>query len=358
MTKYSHSSLSLLLSCPMSYYLNKIEGISPIEKKAALSIGSNVHWGIEHNTEDFTELLGENYAYGHDEILAEAMVHGYLKHKDELFNKILTLESGEKLELISEEHEVFLTGKLKSERFKEPHEFIGIVDLLLLTNKGFIIIDYKTSSQEPDWTKYLEQIYRYIFLLKSNFPDTPVCKIGIINLKKTSIRQKKTENIEQFYNRLKFEYELNDENYINYHEYIVDLLEEKLVNDYIDNLSKMCDMAKTIEDNKLWYINYSNAWGQYGKSDFYDIFYHTQDAYLLYKIKDIVYENGEVKEERNCVPIDMKVLDNTNILNHYEKYKKEASIYLGDNFRGYLRSKYIVDNNLLDIYENNLKHNL
>ena len=41
--------------------------------------------------------------------------------------------------------------------------------------------------------------------------DIPVVKIAIINLRKTSIRQKKTENESQFLNRMKFEYDLNDD---------------------------------------------------------------------------------------------------------------------------------------------------
>lgn len=356
--KLSHSTLSQILTCPMSFYLNKIEGISLAKPKAALQIGSNVHWGIEHGTCDLTELFGENAAYGRDELLAESMVYGYLKHKDELFNEILTLENGERLELLDEMHEVFVTGKLNSSRYTEPHEFIGIIDLLLLTNKGFIVIDYKTSSQEPDWSKYLDQIYRYIFLLKSEFPDTPIVKIGIINLRKTQIRQKKNENEEQFLNRLKFEYELNDENYINYHEYLPETLDERLISDYINNLAKMCDLARSIQDNKMYFINYGNAWGQYGKSDYYDIFYHTPDAYVLYNIKDEILQDSEVLTSRPCVPIDMEVIEKDNVMNHYSKYKLEAEKYIGDNFEGYLRNKYVTDESLLKRYANNFKNNL
>lgn len=356
--RLSHSSLSQILECPMSFYLNKIEGIFLNKPKSALQIGSNVHWGIEHNTCDLSELLGVDTKYGRDELLAESMIYGYLKHKDELFEQILTLENGEKLDLLDEIHELFVTGKLKSEQYKEPHEFIGIIDLLLLTNKGFIIVDYKTSSQEPDWTKYLDQIYRYIFLLRSEFPNVPIVKVGIVNLRKTQIRQKKTENEEQFLNRLKFEYELNDENYINYHEYLPETLDETLIDEYINNLSKMCDMARLIQDNNLYFINYGKAWGQYGKTDYYDIFYHTPDAHVLYNIKDEILSDEGLLSERPCVPIDMEVIEKKNVLNHYSKYKLEAEKYTGDNFEGYLKSKYVTDDSLLKAYANNLKNNI
>lgn len=353
--RLSHSTLTQILDCPMSFYLNKIQGIFLAKPKAALQIGSNVHWGIEHNTCDLSEILGTETAYGRDELLAESMVYGYLKHKDELFNQILSLEDGEKLKLLDEKHEVFLTGKLPSKVSEDEHEFIGIIDLLLLTNKGFIIIDYKTSSQEPDWDKYLDQIYRYIFLLNCEFPDIPVIKVGIINLRKTGIRQKKTENEEQFLNRLKFEYELNDENYINYHEYLPETLDERLIKEYIDNLAKMCDLARSIQDNNMYFINYSKAWGQYGKSDYYDIFYHVPDCYILYNIRDdVLDEDGNLLKERQCKPIDMLVIDHNNILNHYSKYKEEAENYKGNNFHQYLKDKYITDDDLLEMYENNL----
>ena len=88
--KLSHSKLSTILSCPMTYYLSYIEGIQPIEEKAALAIGSAVHWGIEHNTEDLTEYYhSEESQYTREQLLSEAMVHGYFKHKEEIFNQKL-----------------------------------------------------------------------------------------------------------------------------------------------------------------------------------------------------------------------------------------------------------------------------
>ena len=208
----SHSKLDMILKCPMTYYLNYKQGIKLKIEKSALAIGSAVHWGIEHNTENLQEYYNKEGSfrqvnnYGKDELLAESMVHGYLKHKDEIFDDILKdLETGEKLSLLDEQHELTIEADLFSHRFDKPHKFVGIIDLLLLTEKGFIIIDYKTSSQTPDWDKYLDQIYRYIYLLRCEFPDVPVYKIGIVNLKKSMVRQKQAENEESFLLRLKKE---------------------------------------------------------------------------------------------------------------------------------------------------------
>jgi len=357
--KLSHSKLSLILTCPMSYYLNYKQGIKLKDEKAAFAIGSAVHWGIEHNTEDLTDYYKEKGIfqsdYGKDELLAESMVHGYLKHKDELFKDLLQdLEEPDKqLELLEEIHELEITAPLKSNKYKEPHEFLGIIDLLLLTNKGFIIVDYKTSSQTPDWDKYLEQIYRYIFLVKHEFPDIPIYKIGIINLKKSMIRIKKDENNESFLLRLRREYDIN-EDLINSHIFIRQDLDEQLINDYIENLSNMADMAQFIDENEAYYINYPNAMGIiYGKSDYYNIFFNTQDCYILYKIKDkTLDEDGNILTERDCLPIDMKVIKSKNVLNHYDMFIEKYPVDLTDKEAvfNYFKKNFITDDYLLEKY--------
>lgn len=377
--RLSHSKLATLLSCPMTYYLSYVEGISKKETKSALAIGSAVHWGIEHDTEDLSEYYkeegtfkqGDNYT--RDQILAESMVHGYLKHKESLFKQLLTdPKTKEQVTLIDEMHELFLSGKLPSKLHSLPHEFVGIIDLLLLTDKGFILIDYKTSSMVPDWDNYLDQIYRYIMLLETNFPDVPIYKIGIINIRKTGIRQKKNETEFEFTQRLRLEYELNDENYINYHEYLPEELDQNHIKDYIDNLSKMADAGETIVNNKMWFINYSAANGTYGKSDFWDIFYKTPDAHVLYKIKDRHWnEEIEAFEDfRDCRPLDMMVIDKTNVMNHIEKFNEALSNFvevndinsklqrgelkslddIRDTFYKYLNEYFICDKELLDLY--------
>lgn len=362
--KLSHSKLSTILGCPMTYYLIYEQGISKKETKPALAIGSAVHWGIEHNTEDLTDYFKSNEdEYTRDQLLSEAMVHGYLKHKDELFDALLKDPiTNEKLTLIEEKHELYITGKLNSKTFSNTHDFVGIADLLLLTNKGFILVDYKTSTYEPQWSNYLDQIYRYIFLLKCEYPDIPVVKIAIINIRKTAIRQKKNENYSQFLNRMKFEYELNDENYVNYHEFPVDSLNQDHINRYIDNLSTMADCAQNIVDRQLYYINYGAANGTYGKSDFWDIFYHTENAYLLYKISDKVWNEDEQKydEERDCVPIDMLVIEHNNVLNKYEQFKEQLgkAKELNSAFIDELKQNFITDDALLSKYLDTYLHEI
>lgn len=363
--KLSHSKLGCILDCPMTYYLKYKQGISLKVKKKALTIGSDVHWGIEHNTSDLQQhFIDEgtyikNTQYSREQVLAEAMVRNYLNRKDAIFDKILTdYETGKKLDLLDEIHELSLIGKLKSYTQKDPHEFIGIIDLLLLTNKGFIIIDYKTSSSEPDWNDYLDQIYRYIFIIKSIYPDTPVYKIGIINLIKSKLTWRNGESESSFTRRLNYEYEIDD-SYLQYHEYEPSKLNQDKIDVYIKYLSHKADLANEIDMNNIYFINYDKAVTKYGKSDYFDIFYHTPSAYVLYNISDNIYDNTtkELISIRDCKPLDMLVIEKDNILNKYETFKIQALAYYSikntldkDELFKDLKSRFIVDDDLLEQY--------
>ena len=361
--KLSHSKLSCILSCPMTYYLNYIQGIQKKVEKTALAIGSAVHWGIENNTEDLSEYFKDNGTFKQadnftrEQLLAEAMVHGYMKHKDEIFEQLLKdPETGEKLELVDETHEIYMTGYLPSKVNEEDNKFVGIIDLLLLTNKGFIIVDYKTSTNLPDWDNYKDQLYRYIFELQCNFPETPIVKIAIINIRKTGIRQKKNETEFEFLQRMQYEYEINDELLVNYHEFPKSEIEDKFVTSYIDNLAVMADLASTIDNKKLFFINYGAAVGQYGKSDYWEMFYHIPGAESLYNISDKIWDDDEQDfiYRRDCIALDMMVVDyQDKVLNKYENFKNEllsTDATSKEQFFVELAEKYYVDKNLLETY--------
>lgn len=377
--KLSHSKLSCILNCPMTYFLQYRMGIQPKQTKAALSTGSAVHWGLEHNTDDLSEYFKEQGTYKQadnytdDQVLAEAMVHGFLKNKQSIVGQILTHPvTGEKLELVEEVHELFITGKLKSFKSDKPHDFVGIIDLLFLVKDKngqlyFIVVDYKTSSFTPNWDDYLDQIYRYIFLLNSYVPEVPVLKTGIINLRKTKIRQKANETNFQFRQRLKREYEIDDGEYINWHMYDTDTLDKSAIDNYMLNLSRQADMAEMIDINNCWFINFGAANGKYGKSPYWDIFYKTTNCYVMYTISDSIYdpETGQMLNRRDCRPLDMKVIEpGLKILNKYDKFKAQALAFYSESddidkteFFAHLKSQYDeVDDILLEKYWVTLLH--
>lgn len=326
--KLSHSKLATLISCPMTYKLAYIEGIQPIVEKTAFALGSAVHWGLEHNTSNLDEYFKQNGSikqsqeFSWEQFLCETMLEAYFNKKEQFMKELLKDEdTGEILEILREDHEVFVYGKLPSYKYDEPHQFIGIIDLRILTKKGYIIVDYKTSTNAPDWSKYLDQIYRYIFMSESVEPDIPVYKTAIINLRKYGARQKKNENYEQFKVRFKHEYFADDDNLIVLHTFPRKTIDKQLLRLYVDNLSKMADTGQLIVENEAWFINYGAANGQYGKSEYWNIFYHIPECEHSYTISDWTLEDGKFVERRTCRPIDMKVVDNLTCLNHYWTFR-------------------------------------
>lgn len=375
--RISHSKLTTILNCPKTYYLNYKQGIKLKIEKSAFAIGSAVHWGLEHDTDDLEPYYMESasakqrISYGKEEFMAEGMVHGFLKHKDEIYDEILTdvNDNNKRYSIISTDKEIELIANIPSIKYKDEnliHEFQGFIDLLFTVsdedgNLGFIIIDYKTSSQTPVWEKYLDQIYRYIMLLKHNFPDMPIFKIGIINLRKTGIRQLKNENGESYLKRVKDEYELNEDDLINTHMFEPSKLDPVLIEEYINNLTNMIDTAETIDREQLFYINYANADGMYGKSVYYDIFYHTPGAEMLYTIRDTIYDEYEeqIVHKRDCVSIDMKTIEDNpeRIMNKFDIFKQEVTSILSTNENStketifdIIKNKYIYDESLLERY--------
>ena len=363
---WSHSRLNKLFENPAEYFLIYEEGIKPKQEKAALSTGSAVHWGLENNTADLTEYYKEKGQllewndYSDEQCLAECIIDCFLRNKAKIYKMMLFDKTTNKvLDIISEEHELQLVAEFPSKLFKTPHKFLGIIDLLLLTEKGWILIDYKTSSQKVDWDAYKSQLFKYIHLIQFNFPEFPVWKICIINLRKTSIRRRKTENDTSFKERIKQEYELNEDELIDLHIYNREEFDEEQLKLQKESLTEMMDLGQVILNNRLFFTNYSNIVGQYGPSQYYDIFYKTTDNHNLYTIKDMIYDEDEndIVTSRNCEPIDMMVLDNkNNILNKFATFKEQvkqlnqAGIEDEDKIFKSLKSKYVCDDKLLKKY--------
>lgn len=371
---WSHSRLNLMLKCPMSYFLRYYEKIRLKNKKTPFIIGNAVHHGIEVESDKLKTYFEENGNTFHksgisdDQLLSEAMVCGFLEHKEHLYKTILRdEETGGQLEVIEEWKEMRLVCNIPSTSFALGHEFQGIVDLLILTNKGFILMDNKTSSTKPDWNLFLDQVYRYCYLLKSAFPDIPIYKIGIINLKKSGIRRKSKENVENFADRLKKEYLINDD-LIEVHMYNNRDMREDKINFYMKNLIKTLDFAQACIDNRQFYINYDSVNDMYGNNEYYEIFYEISGNFFLYEIRDKVFSEMDNKlvDYRDCVDIDMLTTRETNVLNKYYLYEEELIKFFSEelnatssyeDFNNCMRVKYITNDNLLKMYLDTFEYN-
>lgn len=362
---WSHSSSNQILNNPAEYYLDHVMGIKPKVEKTALSLGSAVHWGLENETSDLQGYYNEKGSfaqwnnYSDEQCLAECIVEAYLRKKAEIYDKMLTdAETGERLTVIEELHELKLTCEIPSKMFPEPHLFLGIIDLLLLTEKGWILVDYKTGSRKIDWDEYKSQLYKYIKEIRANFPEFPIWKVCIIHLTKTGIKRKKGENDWSYRERIKMEYELDEDGLIELHTYESHEFPSEDLEEYTKHLSGLLDLATTIKTNGMWFINYSSINTPYGLSQYADIYYKNDGNYAQYIIRDSVYDEFEDRlvESRDCLPIDMMVLEGKDILNKYCLFKDEVASLkkLGfsaeDKIFGELKKKYLCDDSLLSKY--------
>lgn len=363
---WSHSRLNKIIENPKEYYLSYKQGISLKEEKNSLFVGSAVHDGLERNTSDLSEFFATHGSFRTqgtittEQILAESMVDAFLRRKQDFINEVAyDEETGVVATFTQEEHELTLYCDVKSDKFKDPHKFQGIIDLLFLTDQGWILCDYKTSSKTPDWDVYKSQLFDYILLLRENFPEVPLFKIAIINLQKSGIKQKKNENIESFRRRLQEEYEVNTD-LINWHIYPSKEFSEEEITDYIENLTGMLDLAQTIESEHMFYLNHSATTGMYGKSQYWDIFYHTPDCHYLYKIRDNIFDepSNSILEYRDCIPIDMLTVEKgEKVLNKFRTFEQEANTIFANSKSATkgtifetLEKKYITDPDLLEKY--------
>lgn len=352
--RFSHSKLSCCLNNPMDYYLSYKMGIQPKVKNKAFTIGTAVHWGLENNTSDLTKYFAEEEkvnSYSYEQFYAECMVNGYFHHKEEIMKIVF-----DGVNVIKEYHELPIEANLPSYTHpNEPYNFNGIIDLLFLTDKGFIIIDYKTSSQLPEWSKYLDQIYRYNFMLNSVYPKVPVYRTGIINLIKPNIKRKPNEKEESYNERVKQLYLQENTKLINVHMFDANTLDKQVVNDYINNLSRQADIADLMDKNNAYYIEYSNANGEHDhyRSTYLNIYNREPLAYLDYNIKDTILDGSQLLNTRDCIELDMRCIEPIKILNKYDTFLTEllnSGLTDKDKYFDYLKSRYVVDNELLERY--------
>jgi len=321
--RFSNSKLNAIFNCPMSYHLRYDLGINPVVKSKALDLGSAIHWGIEHNTDNLNEYYESESSRKvleskrDEQALAEVIVKYYIDNEDEILKNLLK-------DVIIEErfHELEIVCKLESKiEIEGSNEFVGIIDYLLYTNKGFIIIDYKTSSDIPKYEKYLQQLLCYCMLINGEFPGIPIYKIAVVNFLKSKTKRKPNETIENYKRRLRNEY-IDDNIFVNI--YNGELILQEKIESYKNNLSKQCDVALQIVQfcNRFnnYYINY-NTVNDYGGNVYKPLFDKQKDAYVMYTVKDKwVDDNDKIIDTRYMLPIDIDAIYDGMIICRYKDF--------------------------------------
>jgi len=185
-TQFSYSRVSLFQDCPYHFDLRYNQGLTEISNLNAdnpLIIGHALHTGIEHDVE--TAL---NEYYNSFPVLTNAIV-----------------EEAMKLEILIPKVKAFLEKNFEGFEFiheyKIDHErYLGFVDLIAKApDDTYMVVDFKYSNNIENYLKS-GQLHIYKDYLELDGFD--VQRLAYLFVPKTSIKQKKDEDLFQFRKRL------------------------------------------------------------------------------------------------------------------------------------------------------------
>lgn len=186
--KFSYSRVDLFKRCPYHYklkYIDQLTEIPSLDANNPLFVGHALHLGIEKGK--------------------QAMIDNYLSNYPVITDKIVNEMI--KLELALEKVKLVLEGiNIKFQEYELENDFFkGIVDLITENEDGTVdIFDFKYSNHTDNYMNSAQlHIYKH-FLEEEGFK---VNKMGYIFIPKTNIRQKKTEDLYQFRERIKSTYD-------------------------------------------------------------------------------------------------------------------------------------------------------
>lgn len=228
-----YSAVSTFENCPYQYklrYIDKVEMLDEYEPTDALKIGTALHRGIEVDTSTAIQEYFNSYPIITDAHITEAI-------------KLETMIPKVKAVIPEGQHEVFF----------EYGEFKGTIDLLAPIEgwDGYLydIYDFKYSNN-IDMYMQSAQLHVYKYFAEKAL-SIKIRKLYFVFVQKVQIRQKKTEDLNQFRLRLKntlqdaqvqvkeVSYDVNK---------VFDFMQNQVkiltCTDYIKTPSKLCDWCE------------------------------------------------------------------------------------------------------------------
>lgn len=180
--KFSYSRVSCFKNCPYQYklrYLDELKTIPNTDANNALYLGTAVHTGLEKTVDEALDQYYSNYPVIDD----------------------LQINESIKLEFIIPKGKCLIPEGLFEVKI-EDNEFVGFIDLLVPKGKNhFDIYDFKYSNNVENYLKS-GQLHLYKYYYEKTNPGHTVDNLYFVFLPKIQIRQKKTEDLHQFRQRL------------------------------------------------------------------------------------------------------------------------------------------------------------
>lgn len=313
--RFSVSRIGCFNTCPYQFKLKYIDELETLpnydDPQNALYLGSALHKGVETTTEEGLKLYFDSYPVISDDHINEAIKLNYWIPK---VKALLPENSIHEREIAS-------------------RKFLGFIDLLSKNEDGtFDIYDFKYSNNVDH---YLEspQLHVYKFFFEKQ-TGKKVRKLFFVFVPKIGIRQKKTETVQTFRNRLYKELEKKEIQIVEVPfdhgkiaEFLKDMVKIEGCETFEKNENRLCDWCdfkqfckegidymilpknerrkpETIDRTRLWVYGAPFS----GKTTLADSFPSplmlNTDGNIKYvtapfiSIKDVVEMNGRMKDEK------------------------------------------------------------
>lgn len=190
MFKTSYSRVGIFTQCPRKFELNYIDGLKvPFNCDAAnpLMIGTMLHECIEVGVDEAIANYKATYP-----VMTDPMVNELMKIK------VLGQRARELAWSMLDDD----TDPVFEVKVEDDSGFVGFVDMLIPRGKGlWTMLDFKYSNNVD---RYLEsgQLSVYKYFYERTHPGEIIQDMAFLIVPKTMIRQKKTEDLYQFRERL------------------------------------------------------------------------------------------------------------------------------------------------------------
>lgn len=237
----SHSRVECFENCPYRYdlrYRQEIKTLPPDNADNALFLGTALHTGLEKNVDEAVKQYYMSYPCITDQHINESMKLEYIIPKAK--------------EMIPDgEHEVKI----------EDEDFIGFIDLLAparteqklngehqVIPNVYDLYDFKYSNNVSHY-KDSPQLHLYKYFFEKNNPGKVIRNLYFLFVPKVNIKQKKTENLFQFRQRIQEE--------LNHAEPRVVQIEydQTKVIEFLLSTKRMME-ATEFPQNRSWLCNY------------------------------------------------------------------------------------------------------
>lgn len=228
---FSYSRVSCYNTCPYQFKLRYLDGLKTypsVDPANALYLGTALHTGIE-----------KDYAAARENYISNFQIIDDLQ-----INELIKLEH-----LILKAKALLPSGEYELE--VKDDEFVGFMDLLVKTSEGhYDLYDFKYSNNVD---RYLEsgQLHVYKHFYEKTHPGHTIDNLYFVFVPKTMIRQKKTEDLYQFRQRLlatlssmEVRIEKVEFNFLKVMEYLTSVESIKFAREYPKCPSRLCDWCE------------------------------------------------------------------------------------------------------------------